>query len=103
MISFEGSRSEAMGGSPARAREHYRKALELSGGKRASVHLGLAEAVSIRAQDLGEFRKLVAAALAVDPDASPSDRLVNVLSRRRARWLLGRIPDLFLDAEEEKK
>jgi predicted anti-sigma-YlaC factor YlaD len=102
MISFEGSRSEAMGGSPARAREHYRKALELSGGRRASVHLGLAEAVSIRAQDLAEFRRLVAAALAVDPEADPSQRLVNVLARRRAQWLLGRIRDIFLEVEVEK-
>jgi predicted anti-sigma-YlaC factor YlaD len=103
MISFEGSRPEASGGSPARARQHYAKALEISGGKRASVHLGLAEAVSIRAQDLKEFRALLAKALAVDPEADRPQRLVNVLARRRAQWLLGRIPDLFLEAEEEKK
>lgn len=102
MISFEGSRPESAGGSPARAREHYAKALERSGGKRASVHTALAEAVCIRAQDLQEFRSLIAKALAVDPDAEPANRLQNVLARRRAEWLLTRIPDLFLDAEETK-
>jgi predicted anti-sigma-YlaC factor YlaD len=46
---------------------------------------------------------MIAKALAVDPDVDPANRLVNVLARRRARWLLGRIPDLFLEVEEEKK
>ena len=105
MISYEGSRSEAMGGSPARAREHYRLALAISEGKRASVHLALAESVSVREQNLPEFRALVEAALAVDPEGDPSQRLSNVLSRRRALWLKPRIPDLFLEApvEETKK
>lgn len=101
LISYEGSRPEAMGGSPAKAREHYAKALELSMGRRASVHLALAESVSVRAQDLKEFKALLEKALAVDPDADPSQRLVNLLSHRRARWLKSRIPDLFLEAEEE--
>jgi predicted anti-sigma-YlaC factor YlaD len=105
MISYEGSRSEAMGGSPVRARAHYRRALELSQGKRSSVHLALAESVSVREQNLAEFGSLVDAALAVDPDADPSQRLSNVLSRRRALWLKSRVADLFVDApvEETKK
>ena len=101
MISFEG-RPETMGGSPARAREHYRRALEISGGKRATVALALAESVSVRAQDPAEFRALLAAALAVNPDADPSQRLVNILARRRAAWLTTRISDLFLNAEPEE-
>ncbi len=108
-ISYDGSRSAAMGGSAERARAHYRKALEISGGQRASVHIALAESVVVREQNdpkkdaLGEFRKLVALALAVDPDAEPSQRLSNVLARRRAQWLLTRIPDLFLETGEETK
>jgi predicted anti-sigma-YlaC factor YlaD len=104
MISYEGSRSEAMGGSPRRAREHYRRALEISQGKRSSVHLALAEAVSVREQNVREFRSLIDAALAVDPEADPSQRLTNVLSRRRALRLKSRVSDLFLeDPVEEKK
>ncbi|HEX6861903.1 MAG TPA: TRAP transporter TatT component family protein [Thermoanaerobaculia bacterium] len=98
LISYEGSRSAAMGGSAERAREHYRRALALSGGRRASVHLALAEAVSVNEQNLGEFQSLVAAALAIDPAADPEQRLVNVLAQRRARWLEARLPDLFLEA-----
>ena len=105
MISYDGSRPEAMGGSPVRAREHYRKAVEFSEGKRASVHLALAESVCTREQNMVEFRSLLAAAKAVDPDAVPSQRLVNVLARRRADFLESKLSDLFVtpEGEENKK
>jgi predicted anti-sigma-YlaC factor YlaD len=95
-ISYEGSRP---GGSSEQAREHYRRALEISRGKRASVHLGLAEAVSVKEQNLVEFKALIAAALAVDPDEVPELRLANIIAQRRARWLQRRISDLFLETE----
>lgn len=93
-VSYEASRP---GGSSAKAREHYRKALEFSGGRRASLHLALAETVTIKEQNLAEFRALIAAALSVDPEKAPELRLVNTISRRRATWLGSRIPDLFLE------
>ncbi|MEE8499577.1 MAG: TRAP transporter TatT component family protein [Kiloniellales bacterium] len=95
-ISYEGSRP---GGSVAQARRHYQRALDISGGLRASVHLALAEAVTVKEQNLAEFRSLIAAALAVDPDRTPELRLVNTIARRRAQWLESRIPDLFVDAD----
>ncbi len=95
-IAYEGGRP---GGSAELARAHYARALELSGGLRGSVHLALAEAVMVQEQDLEAFRALVAAALAVDPDAVRRHRLVNTIARRRAVWLETRIPDLFLDAD----
>jgi predicted anti-sigma-YlaC factor YlaD len=98
-IAYEGGRP---GGSAGRAREHYARALELSGGARASVHLALAEAVAIKQQDLAEFRDLIGAALAIDPDRRPELRLVNTISQQRARWLESRIPDLFIEASDEE-
>jgi len=95
LISYEGGRPA---GSATLAREHYRRALEISGGQRASVHLALAEAVSIREQNLAEFQTLLDTALAVDPDRVPQFRLTNIIARRRARWLQSRIPDLFVEA-----
>lgn len=97
LVSYEGSRP---GGSAAQAREHYRSALEISRGARASVHLALAEAVTIREQNPAEFRALLAAALTVDLEREPELRLVNALAKRRAQWLNNRIPELFLDADE---
>jgi len=95
-ISYEGSRP---GGSAAAAREHYKRALELSMGDRASVYLALAEAVSIHEQNLTEFRGLIEAALAVDPDKVPELRLVNTISHRRAEWLQQRTPELFASTD----
>lgn len=95
-ISYEGSRP---GGSAELARKHYRRALEISGGRRASVHLALAETVSVKEQNLAEFKALIEAALAIDPDDVPEVRLANIIAQRRALWLQKRIPDLFLEAE----
>ena len=99
-ISYEGGRP---GGSRTKAREHYRHALELSKGLRASVHLALAEAVSIKEQNLREFRALLSAVNEVDLEEAPNYRMVNTLARERAAWLEARIPELFLEAEEEKQ
>ena len=99
-VSYEASRP---GGSPLKAREHYRRALEISGGQRASIHLALAENVTIREQNLAEFHALIAAALAVDLEKNRDLRLVNTIARRRAAWLESRIPDLFLEVDEKEQ
>jgi predicted anti-sigma-YlaC factor YlaD len=78
-------------------RSYYDRAMELSQGKRASVHLALAETVSVPAQNAREFRALLSEALAVDPDSDPRLRLSNLVTQRRARWLLSRIDELFLE------
>jgi predicted anti-sigma-YlaC factor YlaD len=99
-ISYEASRP---GGSARLAREHYCRALEISRGQRASVHLALAEAVTIQEQNLAEFRALLAAATAVNPDEVPHLRLANTIARRRALWLETRIPELFVEANHTEE
>ena len=83
-------------------RSHYARAVELSGGKSASVHLAYAEAVSVPLQNGPEFRELIQRALAVDPDANTENRLVNLLAHRRARWLGARADDLIIEDPTEK-
>lgn len=95
-ISYEASRP---GGSVARAREHYARAEALAQGQRASVYVSLAEGVSVQEQNLAEFQALLAKAQAVDTNRAPQNRLVNVLSQRRAQWLREHAGDLFLDAD----
>jgi predicted anti-sigma-YlaC factor YlaD len=80
-------------------REHYERALELSGGTSAALFVTWAESVSVPMQDAVEFRAMLERALAIDPDDHEENRLMNLVSQRRARWLLGRIDDLFLDPE----
>jgi len=99
-IAYEAARPA---GSTERARKHYRRALELSGGQRASVHLTLAEAVSVKEQNLAEFRALLSAAMLVPIETIPELRLVNALARQRAAWLAKHIEDFFVDAPPLKE
>ncbi len=91
--------SPAYGGSPDRALERYRRAVELSAGSRAGPHVAWARSAAVAAQDRAGFRRALEAALAVDVDASPPDRLANLLAQARARRLLERADELFFDEE----
>jgi predicted anti-sigma-YlaC factor YlaD len=80
-----------------RARTHYAEALRLSGGKRASVYVGLATSISLPAQDKAEFTSLLDQALAIDAAADPANQLANLYAQEQARFLLSRVDDLFLE------
>lgn len=95
MISYAMARSGARG--QAEAREHFRRALELSGGRQAGLYVSFAEAVSVSARNRREFESLLAAALEIDPNAAPEWRLANILMQRRAKWLLDRTDQLFTE------
>ena len=99
-ITYEGSRSEAIGGSSKRAREHFDRVVSLTQGKKASPYVSLASSVAVRKQDYKMFKDLLYKALAIDPDAVPEWRLANTLAQEKARWLLDHSPELFLDYEE---
>jgi hypothetical protein len=95
LISLE-SVPEAMGGSPARARDHFKRAVELSKGRSAGPFVTLAAGLSVAEQNRAEFVSLLEQALSIDPDADPSQRLANLVVQRRARQLLAQVDDLFL-------
>jgi len=96
LITYEMIRARAVGDPAVRARKHFVRAMELSHGTDASPLVALAEAVTIQLQDPKEFESLLTRALAINPDAHPENRLVNLVMQRRARWLLGRKSELFL-------
>ena len=97
LISYELARQGGTGDPAQRARAHFERAVQLSEGRLASPYVSLAEGVSVSRQDRREFETLLGQALAIDPDASPEWRLANLVMQRRARWLLGRTDQLFLD------
>ncbi len=99
LITYEMARQGAPGDPAARARRHFERAVALSGGKQAAPFVAFAEAVCAQTQDLKQFDALLARALAVDVEAAPEHRLVNVVMQRRARWLAGKREDLFLIPE----
>lgn len=96
LIAYEGSRVGVAGEPASRARQRFERAVALSQGGLAGPYVALAEAVSIQKQDASEFNALLQRALAIDPNAAPESRLVNLAMQRRARWLLGRTDQLFL-------
>lgn len=98
MILFLGGLPEAVGGDPVGARQHFLHAMEVSGGASATAYVNLAATVAVAEQDADLFRRLLDGALAIDVDADPSRRLQNILAQRRARHLLDRADDLFLNA-----
>ena len=95
-ISWEAAHA-ATGGSMAKAREHFAAAVRLSKGLRVAPYVSLAESVAINENNRKEFELLLQQALAVDIEKTPDQKLVNVISQRRARWLLSRIDDLFVN------
>ncbi|OGD18325.1 MAG: hypothetical protein A2W03_14200 [Candidatus Aminicenantes bacterium RBG_16_63_16] len=95
-ISYYGSLPEYMGGDVKKAREHYEKALALSGGADISPYVALATTVCVKEQNVGEFQSLLKKALEFDPDRYPDTRLANILGQRKARWLLQHTESHFL-------
>ena len=98
LISYEMSRPSGGADGAARSRQHFERAVALSHGRQAGPYVALAEAVSLASQDRAEFESLLHQALAVNPDAQPEWRLLNLIMQRRAQWLLSRLDELFLPA-----
>lgn len=96
LVSYEMARQGLQGDPALRSKKHFDRAMELSQGKLASPLVSYAEAVSVEKQNRAEFKTLLEKALAIDPDAAPESRLMNLVAQRRARWLLGRVDDLFI-------
>ena len=102
LVTFEMARPTGEGDRVERARRHFNRAVELSGGKLASPYLSFAESVCIEQEDQAQFESLLRAALAINPDEQRSSRLVNLVMQRRARWLLSRVDKYFLPPLEPK-
>ena len=94
------SRSGAAGDPAARAPQTFRaRHGPVRAARRRLRCWRLAEAVAVQKQDVKEFDSLLQQALAINPDANPDTRLVNLVMQRRARWLLSRKSELFLIAQ----
>jgi predicted anti-sigma-YlaC factor YlaD len=86
---------EVLGGNPARAKEHFARAVELQKGLLPGPYVSLATGVAVATQDRAEFERLLKMALAIDPEKDPSNRLVTLVMQKRARLLLDRIDERF--------
>ena len=105
LISLEATYSGTRPASVIQASMHgyFEQALRLSGGRRASLFVSYAENACIPAQNRSEFHEMLGRALSIDPDRHVETRLSTLIAQRRARWLLGRIDDLFLEPAAQGK
>jgi predicted anti-sigma-YlaC factor YlaD len=94
-ISWDGAKASPTAPSAA-AREHFDRAVALAKGRRASPYVSYAEVVSVGMQNKKEFQELLETAITIDVNAVPEQRLANILSQRRARWLLSKTDELFV-------
>ena len=96
-ISYEGARQGAKGDFAERCKLHFDRAVKLTDRQLASPYVSYAENVSVQKQNRAEFESMLHQALAIDPNARIEWRLSNVVMQRRAKWLLSREDDLFID------
>ncbi len=83
------------GGSAARARAHFDRAVKLSKGLDPGPYVTLAMSVSKPERKRAEFVELLEKALTIKPADNPRNQLVILITQQRARRLLERVDDLF--------
>ncbi|UCD37198.1 MAG: hypothetical protein JSW54_10225 [Fidelibacterota bacterium] len=91
LMIYEASRPAMMGGSLSLARHYYEQALSYSQGSSAGLFVSYAEVICIQEQDRENFVAMLDKALSVKTGG-----VMNRMAKRRAKWLLKRIDDLFL-------
>ena len=94
MITLD-SLPDALGGNPERAREHFKQAVGIQKGLSPGPYVALATGIAVPNHDRAEFERLLKEALEIDPEKDPSNRLVILITQKRARVLLDRIDEKF--------
>ncbi|UCH09061.1 MAG: hypothetical protein JSU61_07370 [Fidelibacterota bacterium] len=91
LMIYEASRPGMMGGSIKLAKHYYEQALAYSKGESAGLFVSYGEAICVQEQDREQFKAMMKKALSVKKGG-----VMNRMAKRRARWLLKRMDDLFL-------
>jgi hypothetical protein len=94
-IILSAGKSESQGGGAAVAEKHFKRAMELNGGRSISPIVYLAESVCVPQQDRVRFESLLNEVLKFDVNLYPENRLSNILAQRKARLLISNIDNLF--------
>lgn len=97
LMSLELANPGADGKTRERVFDHFDRVMELTHSGAAGPYVTLAESVSIQEQNREQFVSLLNKALAIDANEQPENRLTTLISQERARWLLSRVDDLFLE------
>jgi tetratricopeptide (TPR) repeat protein len=84
----------ALGGDPEKGREHFERAIAISGGRDLSAKVEYANGYARLLYDRELHDRLLNEVLAADPEV-PGSTLLNVLAQRQARELLATADDYF--------
>lgn len=95
MISYTMSQANPPVNSELIARDYFKKAVAASNGKDCSPFLTVAEKISKINQDKKEFVFLLNKVLLIDSPYNSDLRLANIISQRRAKWLLSNVDEYF--------
>jgi len=90
-----GSRPPMLGGSPASSKEHFDRALSLSGGKFLLTYVYYARTYAVQVQDSVLFGSLLTAVDTASLDILPAARLSNAVAKRKAALLRAKTAELF--------
>jgi predicted anti-sigma-YlaC factor YlaD len=96
LMSWEGARPGARE-AQQKVRQHFERAVRLSGGQKAGPYVTYAESACVPGQDRKQFVATLQQALAIDPALKPQWQLENLVMQRRARWLLAQTDQLFIE------
>jgi hypothetical protein len=89
------AQSPAIGGNPELGREHFEKAMSITGGKFLLVKVMFAKTYGVITQNRELFRKTLVEVLQTAPSIWPEQRLANELAHRKARRYLKQEKDWF--------
>jgi predicted anti-sigma-YlaC factor YlaD len=95
-IQFYASLPESLGGNPEKAEIHFKRALEKTKGRAAGPYVSYAKSICVP-DDYDGFKQNLEKALEINPDDDPSSLLLNILSQRKARYMLDNADMYFSD------
>jgi len=103
LLIFHASIPAGMGSDFSKVDIHFQRALEKSKGVSAGTYVAYAQSVCIVTQNFDKFKEMLNIALSIDVDANPSLRLLNIISQRKAQFLLDTSDRYFvyLDFEDD--
>lgn len=100
-VTYDAARDKSQGGGPEAAKRHLDRALLLNHGRRIGPLVAYAEGVLVAQQNKAEFLKLLTKVVETDvyveEEGWRRERLANIINQERARWLLSRTQNLFLE------
>jgi len=90
-----GSRPKILGGDPEISKQHFERALRISGGKFLLTYVYYARSYAVQTQNEALFEELLNKVRDTPLDVLPEFKLANAIAKEKARMLLEKKSDLF--------